>query len=96
MSKFWGSPDLSLIDCEIELELKWIRNCIISQISITAAVAGKNFMEETTNATFQINSTKLCVSVVTLPINDNMEFSEDLKQELMVQELVWLIQCLRI
>ena len=51
-------------------------------------MAGKNFMEETTNATFQINKTKLCVSVVTLPINDNMEFSEDLKQELMVQELV--------
>ena len=96
LSKFWGSPDLPLIDCETELELKWIRNCIISEISITAAVAGKKFMEEITNAASQINSTKLYVSVVTLSINDNMEFSEDLRQELMVQELVWLIQCLRI
>ena len=51
-------------------------------------MAGKKFMEEITNATFQINSTKLYVSVVTLSINDNMEFSEDLRQELMVQELV--------
>ena len=34
----------------------------------------------TTDATLEINSTKLYVSVVTLFINDNIKFSENIKQ----------------
>ena len=36
---------------------------------------------EATNATCQINNTKLYVLVVTLCINNNIKFSENLKQE---------------
>ena len=36
---------------------------------------------EATNATCQINNTKLYVLVVTLSINNNIKFSENLKQE---------------
>ena len=30
LSKFWRSLDLLLINCEIELELRWTRTCMMS------------------------------------------------------------------
>ena len=33
LSNIWRSLDLPLINCEIELDLRWTRNCIISEIS---------------------------------------------------------------
>ena len=55
VSNFWRS-DLPLIKCERDLELRWSKNCVISEISRTAAVAGDNIVEETitTSAIFQI------------------------------------------
>ena len=41
LSNFWRYLDLSLINCEIELDLLWLRNYIISEISRTAAVAAE-------------------------------------------------------
>ena len=40
MSNFWRSLDLPLINCEIELNLSWSKESIISEISITPAVPG--------------------------------------------------------
>ena len=62
---------------------------------------------ETTGATFQINSTKLYVYVVTLSINDNIKILENLmdvywdkyRSEITTQlrnSITWLIQHLRI
>ena len=31
LSNFWRCLDLLLINCEIELDLSWSRNCIISE-----------------------------------------------------------------
>ena len=78
LSSFWRSFDLSLADSEIELDLSWSKDCIISQITRTVAWAANG--AETTGATFQINTTKLDVPVVTLSINDNINFLENLKQ----------------
>ena len=39
LSNFWKSLDLSSINCEIELDLFWSKDYIISEISSTAAVA---------------------------------------------------------
>ena len=39
-SSFWRSLDLPLINCEIELDLPWSKECVISEISITLRVAG--------------------------------------------------------
>ena len=33
LSNFWRSLDLPLIECKIELDLRWARNCVISEIS---------------------------------------------------------------
>ena len=89
LSNFWISLDLPLINCEIELDLSWSKKCIISEICKTLEVpanpAGNpptdRVLETLTfDATFQIKSTKLYVLVVTLSINDNIKFLENLKQ----------------
>ena len=63
----WRSLDLPLINCEIELHLKWTRNCVL--------------IEKDNNITrLTITSTKLYVPVVTLSINDNIKFLENINQ----------------
>ena len=50
LSNFWSSLEMPLINCKIELSLKWIENCILSN-------AG-------TAATFKITDTKLYIPTV--------------------------------
>ena len=59
---------MPLINCEISLQLKWSRNCII--------VAGTANNE---NPTFQINDTKFYVSVVTLSTQENIKHLKQLE-----------------
>ena len=88
-SNFWRFLDLPLINCEIELDLSSSKKHIVSEISITPRVAGNPNANtpvlvvvaiQTTGATFQINNTKLYFPVVTLSLNDNMAFLENIKQ----------------
>ena len=81
MSNFWRPLDLLLINSEIELDLKWTKNCIISEILRTFRAVDPNaspvmyeFVTATTGASFQTDSAKFYVSVVTLCINDNIKF----------------------
>ena len=53
---------MPLINCKVELSLKWYENCILSS-------AG-------TAATFAITDTKLYVPVVTLKTEDNAKLSK--------------------
>ena len=53
---------MPLINCKVELSLKWYENCILSS-------AG-------TAATFAITDTKLYVLVVTLKTEDNAKLSK--------------------
>ena len=57
LSNFWRSLEMPLINCKIELSLKWIENCILSSSEIAA--------------TFKITDTKLYVPIVTLKTEDN-------------------------
>ena len=63
----WRSLDLPLINCEIELHLKWTRNCVLIE-------------KDDSITKLTITSTKLYVPVVTLSINDNIKFLENIKQ----------------
>ena len=83
LSSFWIYLDLPLINWEIVLHLLRSKDCVISQILRRDSVAGDSNANlivqdskaaETDNATFQMNSFKLYVSVVTLSINDNIKF----------------------
>ena len=77
-----------MINCKIELNLSRSKNCIISEISRTAAVADNPnanppvlAMVATKNsATFQTNNAKRYTPVVTLSINDNIKFLENIKE----------------
>ena len=72
------------VNCEVELHLRWTKECIISEISRTSRLASNSFVQElatsATTATFQINNTKLYVPVITLSINDNIKFLGNIKQ----------------
>ena len=62
LSNFWRTLEIPLINFEISLQLKWSRNCII--------VAGATNNQ---NPIFQINDTKLYVSVVTSSTQENIK-----------------------
>ena len=78
-----------MINCGVELDSSWSKEFIISEILITPRVAGNPnanpFVSDveaiqTTGATFQINNAKFYVPVVSLSINDNIKFLENVKQ----------------
>ena len=85
----WRSLDLPLINCKIELDLSWSRNCITYEVSRTLEIPANPKANpptdhvppsKTTGATFQIKNAKLYVSVLTLSIDESIKFSEHLKQ----------------
>ena len=61
-SNFQRSLEMPLINCTIELSLKWIENCILSSSGTAAA--------------FKITDTKLYVQIVTLKTEDNTKLSK--------------------
>ena len=60
---------MPLICCEIELDLPWSINCVVSEDD-----------NNLSSATFKINNTKRYVDVATLSIDNNDKFLEHLKQ----------------
>ena len=87
LSNFWRSLDLSLINSEIELDLRWTINCVIPKVSRTFRVVpnvdpvAHELELQTTSATFQINNANLYVRVVALPVNGNIKILEYITQE---------------
>ena len=75
---------MPLINCKIELDLRWTKKCAISEISRTFRAVGdppeQKLATTTISSIFQINNVKLYVPVVTLLINDNINFLESIKQ----------------
>ena len=65
---FWRTLEMPLINCEINLILKWSANCVI----VSTNVANQN-------ATFEITDTKFYVPVVTLSTSDNSKLLQQLK-----------------
>ena len=61
LSNFWRSLEMPLINCKVELSLKWIENCMLT----TA-----------TTATFKITDAKLYLPIVILSSEDNVKLSE--------------------
>ena len=69
---------MSLINCEVEVSLSWIENCVLSggeNINNAGAVAKAG-----TEATFKITDAKLYVPVVTLSTEDNTKLSKQLSE----------------
>ena len=62
-SNFWRSLDLPLINCEIELDLSWSKECIISEISITSRNPDPPVPEVKAIQTTSVSVTKFYVPV---------------------------------
>ena len=62
LSNFFRSLEMPLINCKIELNLTWKKECVLST--------------DAGNAVFIINDTKMYVPVVTLSKEDNKDFIE--------------------
>ena len=87
-NNFWRFLNFSLIKCEVEHDLSWPKNYVMSEISRATAVSANpnakppvqtRAATQATETIFQITSSKLHAPVVTLPINDNIKFFENIK-----------------
>ena len=70
LGNFWKTIEKPLINCEINLDLNWSKNCVI----VATDVANQG-------ATFSTTDTKLFVPVVTLSPQDNTKLLERLKSD---------------
>ena len=62
LSNFWRSFKMPLINCKVELSLKWTENCVLT----TAAIDANANATGADSATLKITDAKLYVPVVTL------------------------------
>ena len=68
LTNFCRTLEMSLINCEIELILRWSANCVIIYTDVANQIP-----------TFTITETNLYVPVVTLPTQDNLKLLPQLK-----------------
>ena len=61
LSIFWRSLEMPLINCKVEISLKWIENCMLTSAN---------------TATFKITDAKLYIPIVTLKTEDNVKLSK--------------------
>ena len=61
-----------MINCKVELSLKWIENCVLA----TAPIGANADATGADSATFEITGAKLCVLIVTLSAEDNVKLSK--------------------
>ena len=61
-----------MINCKIELSLKWIENCVLT----LAAIGANANATGADSATFNITDAKLYVLIVTLSAEDNLKLSK--------------------
>ena len=70
VSNFFRSLELPLVNCKIDLELTWHKDCIISSADTAAGQV----------VSFMITDTELYVPIVTLPTKDNTNLTKQLKE----------------
>ena len=87
LGNFWRALNIPLISCEVSLELKWNKNCIIPSIQREINLDGGN-TEASTGATFSITDCKLHVPVVTLSKDDEIKLLTNLKSGFK-REIIW-------
>ena len=74
LSNFWRSLEMPWINCEVELKLKWTKNCAL------APPGDDNFNANTNDVIFTLKDTKLYIPVVDLSTENNQEISKFLSK----------------
>ena len=87
LGNFWTALNIPLISCEVSLELKWNKTCVITSQQIGVNLDGGNTAAPT-NATLAINDCKLYIPVVTLYKDDEIKLLTNLKSGF-TREIEW-------
>ena len=76
LSNSWRSLEMPLINCKVELSLKWIENCVqtTAEIGANADATGAD------SATLEVTDAKLYVPGVTLSAEDNVKLVKQLNE----------------
>ena len=90
LGNFWRALNMPLISCEVSLELKWNKNCIITSLEEREVDDGPPVVRDDskTGATLAINDCKLYIPVVTLPKDDEIKLLTNLKSGF-TREIEW-------
>ena len=87
LGNFWRALNIPLISCEVFLELKWNKNCVITSLE-QRDIGGGNRDNAPTGATLTINNCKLYVPAVTLSKDDEIKLLTNLKSGFK-SEIIW-------
>ena len=87
LGNFWRALNILLISCEISLELKWDKNCVMTSLE-QRDIGGGNRDNAPTGATLAINDCKLYVPAVTLSKDDEIKLLTNLKSGFK-REIIW-------
>ena len=90
LGNFWRALNIPLISCEVFLELKWNKNCVITSLERRQVDAGRPVVRDNApmGATLSITDCKLYVPVVTLSKDDEIKLSTNLKSGFK-REIIW-------
>ena len=83
------STNISLISCEVSLELKWDKKYVITSLE-QRDIGGGNRDNAPTGATLAMNDCKLYIPVVTLSKDDEIKLLTNLKSRFK-REIIWSI-----
>ena len=76
LSNFWRSIEMLLINCKVELSLKWVENCVLT----TAEIGANADATGADSTTLDVTDAKFYVPVVTLSAEDNVKLVKLLKE----------------
>ena len=81
LGNFWRALNIPLISCEVSLELKWDKNCVITSLEqrVIADANPQARDNAPTGATLALTDCKLYVPVVTLSKDDEIKLLTNLK-----------------
>ena len=90
LGNFWRALNIPLISCEVSLELKWNKNCIITSLKERQVDAGPPVVRDgaPTGVNLAINDCKLYIPVVTLSKGDKIKLLTNLKSGF-TREIEW-------
>ena len=90
LGNFLRTLNIPLIRCEVSLELKWNKNCVITSLEERQVDAGPPVVRDgaPTGATLAINDCKLYIPVVTLSKDDEIKLLTNLKSGF-TREIEW-------
>ena len=90
LGNFWRALNIPLISCEVSLELKWNKNCVITSLEERQVDAGPPVVRDDspTGATLALNDCKLYIPVVTLSKDDEIKLLTNLKSGFK-REIIW-------